>query len=101
MSSFLRTTEQPSHYRHLEKMSIGEIIQHINNEDKKVAFAVEKSLPQIEALIAAAADKNACRRKAFLYWRGNKRQAGNFRRKRMPAHLWRALWIGAGHYCRR
>src|SRR5678816_1250608 len=51
------TTEQPSHYRHLEKMPVSEIIEHINEEDKTVALAVEKALPQIEKLISAITDK--------------------------------------------
>ncbi len=51
------TTEQPSNYRHLEKMPIHEIIAHINEEDKTVAFAIEKALPQIEELIGAITDK--------------------------------------------
>ena len=47
----------PSPYRHQEKMSVKEIITHINDEDKTVAFAVEKALPQIEELITAITDK--------------------------------------------
>lgn len=46
-------TEQPSSYRHLEKMTIAELTRHINNEDKTVALAVEKALPRLNALIAA------------------------------------------------
>src|SRR3954467_8572862 len=53
---FIRVTEQPSPYRHQEKMSVKEIITNINNEDKTVPFAVEKALPQIEELILAATD---------------------------------------------
>lgn len=49
--NFEKTTEKESHYNHLEKMSIKEIISNINNEDKTVPSAVEKSLPQIQALI--------------------------------------------------
>src|SRR5690242_1557751 len=56
MSQFIPETEKPSEYRHLEKMSIAEIIRNINEEDKKVAFAVEKALPQIEELIFAVSD---------------------------------------------
>lgn len=48
--NFTKTTEQDSNYNHLEKMSVLELLTNINNEDKKVAFAVEKALPQIEAL---------------------------------------------------
>ncbi|WP_282032659.1 N-acetylmuramic acid 6-phosphate etherase [Winogradskyella eximia] len=49
--NFIKTTEQDSNYNNLEEMSILEIITCINNEDKTVPFAVEKALPQIEALI--------------------------------------------------
>lgn len=48
--NFIKTTEQDSKYNHLEKMSVEEILDHINNEDKTVPLAVEKSLPQIKAL---------------------------------------------------
>jgi N-acetylmuramic acid 6-phosphate etherase len=48
-----KITEQPSLYRHLEKMKIEEITAHINHEDKKVALAVERSLPQLNRLIEA------------------------------------------------
>ena len=46
-----RITEQPSNHRHLEKMSVKEVLTNINNEDKTVAFAVEKSIPKITPLI--------------------------------------------------
>lgn len=52
--SFKRITEQESKYSSLENMSTAEIIQHINNEDKLVAFAVEKQLPQIQKVIEAS-----------------------------------------------
>lgn len=55
--SFVKITEQSSPYRHLEKMEISEILTHINNEDKTVPFAIEKAIPQIEKLVAVAADK--------------------------------------------
>ncbi len=48
--NFTKTTEQDSKYNHLEKMSITAILTNINNEDKLVPIAVEKALPQIEAL---------------------------------------------------
>src|SRR5579875_3927782 len=57
MSDFVKVTEQPSKYRHLEKMSVGEILTHINEEDKTVPFAVEKAIPQIKKLVEAIADK--------------------------------------------
>ena len=57
MNTFTRTTEQPSLYRHLETMSVTEIITHINEEDKKVALAVEAALPQLAKLIEVTADR--------------------------------------------
>ena len=48
-----RITEQPSHYDRLEQMSVGELLQHINDEDAVVAKAVRKALPQIGALVEA------------------------------------------------
>ncbi len=52
-----KITEQPSHYRHLEKMSVKEIIANINKEDFFVAEAVKKVLPQIEKMIEAVSEK--------------------------------------------
>lgn len=54
---FEKITESASPYRHLEKMSVAELLTHINTEDKTVPDAVAKCLPQIEALIHAAVDK--------------------------------------------
>ena len=44
-----KTTEQDSNYNHLEKMSLSSLLTNINNEDKTVAFAVEKAIPQIKS----------------------------------------------------
>src|SRR5690606_33311616 len=54
---FTKTTEQSSKYNHLEKMSVGELLQNMNNEDKTVAFSVEKALPQIEKLVVQVIEK--------------------------------------------
>jgi N-acetylmuramic acid 6-phosphate etherase len=48
---FIKTTEQDSHYNHLEQMTINELLQNINTEDKTVPLAVEKAIPQIEKLV--------------------------------------------------
>lgn len=48
---FIKISEQPSLYDNLEKKPVGEILRDINNEDKKVALAVEKAIPQIEKLV--------------------------------------------------
>ncbi len=49
--AFEKISEQPSLYNDLEKKSVGELLRDINNEDKKVALAVEKAIPQIEELV--------------------------------------------------
>lgn len=48
---FTKITEQSSLYNNLEKKSVREILEEINNEDKKVAEAVQKAIPQIEKLV--------------------------------------------------
>lgn len=53
----IRTTEQDSPYRHLEKMSVDQLLFAINQEDQKVPDAVNKAIPQIAALSEAIADK--------------------------------------------
>ena len=49
--SFIKISEQSSLYDNLEKKSVHELLVDINTEDKKVALAVEKAIPQIEALV--------------------------------------------------
>ena len=49
--AFVKISEQPSLYNDLEKKSVHEILTDINTEDKKVALAVEKAIPQIEKLV--------------------------------------------------
>lgn len=55
--TFIKTTEQDSKYNHLEKMSVSDLLKNINNEDKTVPLAVEKSLPQIIALTEQIVNK--------------------------------------------
>lgn len=55
--AFIKVTEQPSNYRHLEKMPITEILTNINKEDSLVSAAVHKALPQIAKLIEALSKK--------------------------------------------
>ena len=52
-----RITEQASHHRHLEKMSTGELLNNINNEDRKVASAVYLVIPALECLVDAIHNK--------------------------------------------
>ncbi len=51
--TFNRITETDSKYDHLEKMSIIELLENINREDKSVPLAIEKVIPVIEKLVDA------------------------------------------------
>ncbi|HLS31829.1 MAG TPA: N-acetylmuramic acid 6-phosphate etherase [Flavobacteriaceae bacterium] len=50
MGKFKKITETVSKYDDLEEQSIHQLLTDINSEDKTVAFAVEKAIPQIEQL---------------------------------------------------
>ncbi|MBC8110903.1 MAG: N-acetylmuramic acid 6-phosphate etherase [Verrucomicrobia bacterium] len=46
------TTESTSEYEDLDKMSVHDLLTHINAEDQTVPLAVAKAIPQIEKLVA-------------------------------------------------
>ena len=52
-----KITESASRYRHLEKMTVPEILTAITTEDQTVPRAVARSIPQIEALVEAVVPK--------------------------------------------
>lgn len=49
--AFVKISEQSSLYNDLEKKSVRELLEEINQEDQKVALAVQKCIPQIEKLV--------------------------------------------------
>ena len=53
----IKTTEQSSSYRHLEKMSTNDLLKNINNEDKTVPYAIEKCIPQVEKVVDIVSEK--------------------------------------------
>jgi N-acetylmuramic acid 6-phosphate etherase len=53
----IRVTEQDSNYYNIDQMSVAEILENINKEDKTVPLAVERALPQIEKLSQAVAER--------------------------------------------
>jgi len=75
-SKFINITEQPSHHRHLEKMSVNELLRNINKEDQSVPLAIEKAIPQIEALIQAASDKMLAGGRLFYIGAGTSGRLG-------------------------
>lgn len=53
----MNITESESLYHDLDKMSIGEMLESIHNEDNKVIDAVGKAMPQIERLVTAISER--------------------------------------------
>ena len=49
----VKITEQPSRFDHLEQMTVAELLQHINEEDYRVAEAVRRAVPQIVPFVEA------------------------------------------------
>ena len=73
---FINVTEQPSKHRHLEKMTVAEILTNINLEDKTVPNAVERIIPQIEKLVHAAVDKMVMGGRLFYIGAGTSGRLG-------------------------
>lgn len=53
----MSTTESASNYSNLDKLSVTELLTGINKEDSSVPAAIEKQIPQIEALVKAVVEK--------------------------------------------
>jgi len=52
-----KVTEEPSLYRHLEKLPVKEILTHINEEDAKVHLAVQGVIPRLTELVEAILER--------------------------------------------
>ncbi len=76
MTDFIKVTEQPSNYRHLDAMSVIEILTNLNKEDKTVPYAVEKAIPQIEKLVNVIADKMLAGGRLFYLGAGTSGRLG-------------------------
>ena len=74
--NFTKTTEQSSKYEHLEKMSVQELLFNINNEDKTVALAVERALPQIEIVVSNIVKKMKLGARLFYIGAGTSGRLG-------------------------
>lgn len=53
----MSTTESASNYDSLEQMPVRELLENINREDKTVPLAIEKAIPQLEALVNATVER--------------------------------------------
>ena len=71
-----KTTEQASHYDHLEKMSIEELLEAINNEDKTVPAAVNKAIPMIGKLVEGIVERVSAGGRVFYLGAGTSGRLG-------------------------
>ncbi|MFT4093100.1 MAG: N-acetylmuramic acid 6-phosphate etherase [Niabella sp.] len=71
-----KITEQPSHYDHLEKMSIRDLLISINNEDQTVPVAIKAAIGQIEKLIEAIVDRMMAGGRLFYIGAGTSGRLG-------------------------
>ena len=72
----MKPTESPSRHRHLEKMTVGELLRRINEEDHKVPGVVEKVIPDIEKLVDAVLEKMATGGRLFYLGAGTSGRLG-------------------------
>ena len=66
--TFVKITEQPSHYDDLERMSVRELLEAINAEDRHVPEVVGRAIPQIEKLVEAIVER--MRRGGRIFYMG-------------------------------
>lgn len=72
----INTTEKDSNYQNLDKMTVNEILSNINQEDKTVPLAVEKVIPQIEALVDVVVDRMQAGGRLFYIGAGSSGRLG-------------------------
>ena len=53
----MRTTEQDSHYSALDEMSVKELLEAMNHEDRLVPEAVGRAIPQITAVVEGITER--------------------------------------------
>ena len=66
--AFQKITETESLYDNLDQMSVRELLEGINNEDRKVAIAVGREIPKIEKLVTRIVER--MRRGGRLFYIG-------------------------------
>jgi len=71
-----KTTESDSLYNNLETLSINELLTGINNEDGKVALAIQKCIPAIEKLVEAIVIKMKAGGRLFYLGAGTSGRLG-------------------------
>ncbi|MDR1407792.1 MAG: N-acetylmuramic acid 6-phosphate etherase [Tannerella sp.] len=74
--TFRNVSEEPSPYHHLENKSIRQILEEINAEDRRVALAVRKAIPQIDKLVGQIVRRMHCGGRLFYLGAGTSGRLG-------------------------
>ena len=72
----MSVTESSSHYNDLEKMSVSDLLNNINNEDQTVPLAVKKVIPEIEKIVAVIVSKMKAGGRLFYIGAGTSGRLG-------------------------
>ena len=96
----MSTTESASHFDNLEHMSVRELLTNINREDKTVPDAVEKAIPQIEALVNATVERLQQGGRLFYIGAGTSGRLGIVDASECPPYVWSAPRIGSRYHGR-
>lgn len=72
----MTTTESPSNFTDLDKMSVAEILHGINQEDRGVPDAVSKAIPSIERLVTEIVGRMKCGGRLFYIGAGTSGRLG-------------------------
>ena len=72
----MSTTESSSRYRNLEKMSVRQLLLHINREDARVPRALSRAIPRIEALVNVIVERMAAGGRLFYIGAGTSGRLG-------------------------
>lgn len=85
--TFVKITEQASLHDNLEQKSVRELLEEINEEDRKVPEAVGKAIPQIEKLVTAIVERMQKGGRIFYLGAGTSGRARRAGRLGDPADL--------------
>jgi N-acetylmuramic acid 6-phosphate etherase len=72
----IKTTEKTSTYHHLEKMSVQQLLLHINTEDHRVPGKIKYEIPAIEKLVKAIVKKMKAGGRLFYIGAGTSGRLG-------------------------
>ena len=95
----LTTESRNQNTLNIDKVSTLEMVKLINNEDKKVAEAVEAELPRIAEAIDEIAIRMNKGGKTNIYWCWNFRKIRYLRCVRMSTNLWCFRRVSTRSYC--